>query len=323
MKWTKSPTWRPVAIFIGKLCIGITILYWLFASRRIDLSLFLEIQPDASSCALILVAMICVFVGLLLLALRLKVILAVGGICVPYKLALRLTLLGSLIGSLLPGLIGGDAFRAGYLCVNVPDRKADAVMSVIVDRIIGLFGLFVLGTGAVIGTALNPSIPFHASAFLILPLICAGFALAIWVTSRKTFLESRLVARALFRCPEGLRNLVVNFRHYFASMRTVMWTTFLSVINHALVVTTFVVSAVLVRDSLPVIAHFIISPLAMTMNGIGLTPGGIGLTESVFSLLFFEAGSPYGGTIGLMGRGLQYGAFLVTGLSALFLPKAG
>jgi hypothetical protein len=44
----------------------------------------------------------------------------------------------------IPGAVGGDVIKAAYLCRMQPDRKPQAVASMVLDRILGLLGLFLL-----------------------------------------------------------------------------------------------------------------------------------------------------------------------------------
>jgi uncharacterized membrane protein YbhN (UPF0104 family) len=68
-------------------------------------------------------------------------------------------------------------------------------------------------------------------------------------------------------------------------------------------------------------AQFTLDPLAMGMNIIPLTPGGIGVTESAFAFLFQSVGSPNGAMIGLLGRLIQFSVFMFTGSIALIFLK--
>ncbi|MBL4701640.1 MAG: flippase-like domain-containing protein, partial [Phycisphaeraceae bacterium] len=62
--------------------------------------------------------------------------------CSLYK-AFRLAMVGCFFNYCMPGTTGGDILRA-YYAAKGSDRKADAVISVVVDRIPGLMGLFIV-----------------------------------------------------------------------------------------------------------------------------------------------------------------------------------
>ncbi len=65
--------------------------------------------------------------------------------------AYRLGLVGSFWNTFAPGSVGGDLVKAYYIARGQPGRRAAAVATVIVDRLVGLFGL--LWYSAVFGGA--------------------------------------------------------------------------------------------------------------------------------------------------------------------------
>ena len=83
----------------------------------------------------------------------------------------------------------------------------------------------------------------------------------------------------------------------------------------------FVIMGILIQDTLPVLAHFIINPIALLLNGIPLTPGGLGITESAFAYLYQAADSQNGAVISLLGRLNQYLVYAIIGIPALFLVR--
>ena len=57
--------------------------------------------------------------------------------------AFRLTMVGTFFNFCMPGTTGGDLVKAWYASKN-SDRRADSVMTVVVDRVTGLLGLFIM-----------------------------------------------------------------------------------------------------------------------------------------------------------------------------------
>ncbi|QQE11490.1 flippase-like domain-containing protein [Planctomycetota bacterium] len=66
------------------------------------------------------------------------------GLEVPKLKAVRLTLVGLFFNFCMPGMTGGDVVKA-YYAAKGSGRRGVAVMSVVFDRIAGLFGLIILG----------------------------------------------------------------------------------------------------------------------------------------------------------------------------------
>lgn len=65
------------------------------------------------------------------------------GIEVPLSRAFRLVMVGCFFNYCMPGTTGGDVVKAWY-AARRSDRRTDAVMSVVFDRITGLLGLILL-----------------------------------------------------------------------------------------------------------------------------------------------------------------------------------
>ncbi len=66
--------------------------------------------------------------------------------------ALRLGFLGYLFNFISPGAVGGDLFKVVFLARERQGRRTEVAMSVLVDRLMGLYGVFVVGTVAILLT---------------------------------------------------------------------------------------------------------------------------------------------------------------------------
>ena len=66
-----------------------------------------------------------------------QVLLRAQGVLVPFAVVLRFIFVGFFFNNFFPANVGGDVMR-GYSLARYTDRAADAAVSVIVDRVIGL-----------------------------------------------------------------------------------------------------------------------------------------------------------------------------------------
>jgi uncharacterized membrane protein YbhN (UPF0104 family) len=78
-------------------------------------------------------------------AVRLRWLFKLHGLPVSFARAMTLTWLALAFNQLLPGGAGGDVVRAYYAAQDHPEAKADAVVAVLFDKVIGLAGLLLLG----------------------------------------------------------------------------------------------------------------------------------------------------------------------------------
>jgi uncharacterized membrane protein YbhN (UPF0104 family) len=308
---------RVFGLFL-KIAIAVALIYWLVKSHRLDGQAFLRIEITPWVVGLIVLAVAGVFLGQLLLALRLRLLLKTAQVDVTYARVLGVTLIGSFFSAVLPGLVGGDVVRAVYLCSDAVGKKANAVGTVIADRVLGFYSLFLLGTIAWAASwsagAAAPQNPVLWTAPALALCTTVGLALI----GLPGYQKWAILRAAWSRVPASLQNLLGTLHECLTRPGLLTVAILLSLLNHALVITTYLVAAVLLGDVLPWYAHFVLSPLATVLNMVAITPGGIGLTEGAFSLLYASAGSSQGASVGLLGRILQYLSFTASGMLALF-----
>ena len=294
------------------------LLTWLVHSGRLDLDVFLEVRSGAQTWAHLALGAVAVAVGLTMLSLRLYWLLDTVGHKVRFRTTMRITLLGSFSGTLLPGLVGGDVVKAAALCKGLPDRKRVAVGAVMADRIVGVYSLFTLAALGILTGWATGRLPHLPPALLALPiLVVVGGPVAL-LLSRVA--RHRLSAFVPARLTEQVEPLLASLRVLFESPRVLAGVTLLGIVNHALVVITFVVAGNLLAAPLRLLDHWILDPLALTFNAVPFSPGGLGLAEGAFSFLYEFVGVSQGAAVGVLGRAIQYVVFVATGLIALIMP---
>ena len=79
----------------------------------------------------------------LIAALRWWMLLRARGLEVTYGNAFRLSMVGCFFNYCMPGSTGGDLVKAFYAAKGT-SRRPDAVMTVIIDRVVGLLGLIII-----------------------------------------------------------------------------------------------------------------------------------------------------------------------------------
>ena len=89
--------------------------------------------------------------------------------------AVRLGFIGNVFNLVIPGAVGGDVIKAAFLCRMQPDKKPQAVASMVLDRILGLLGLFLLAgvAGAITWRSADPQVRLLIG--LVWGALAAGF----------------------------------------------------------------------------------------------------------------------------------------------------
>ena len=312
---------KRLLVFFLKFGLAAGVLFWLVWTRRLNLASFRVFLSGARPAVLAPTGALAVLLGQLLLAVRLRMLLKTQGLTVSYRRSAGLTLIGSLLGVALPGLIGGDAVKSLYLFADAPYSRSRALAAVMIDRVIGLYSLLLLGSLTAGGVWIAGYLPLDSPALWAAPLVTATATLVIVAGWFATVRRKQPPAEGAPPKSGKLLNLLEALGHSLKRPRILAAAVGLSLLNHLLVILTFLAAALLIGVDLPIGSHFLLAPPAMVLNAVPLTPGGLGITEGGFSLLYETVGSSNGAEIGLLGRAIQYAAFAAGGSIAVLAVR--
>ncbi len=309
---------RKLVVLLLKTGIASALLYWLVSSGRLEFEHFRSISWSPRTLGLIMLGVGAVWVGLLLLALRLCLMVRSGGIELSFRRACSLTFIGAFSGSILPGVVGGDVLKVVYLCRGeAATQRTFATTAIVCDRTVGLFSLFLLGSIVLIPAWATDSLPFRSPVLLVAPIVVLSIAGVVAIYARRRFPGTFSLGNRGRNLSFGIQQAFSIANHFIQRPSLLAGCIGLSLVNHILVCCTFLIGAELLGGvDISPLQQFILNPLAMVMNMIPITPGGVGVTESAFSYLYFAAGCSIGATIGLLGRTMQYIAFAAVGFPA-------
>ncbi len=226
--------------------------------------------------------------------------------------AFRLGLVGTFYNVFLPGSVGGDLVKAFYIARDQPGRRAAAVATVVIDRLIGLFGL--LWFSAVIGGAfwLAGDVRIAGNDYLqkIIRVcgVLVGLTVLGWVVLG--FLPPHRADRfagRLAKIPKLGKTLAeVWYAVWTYRQRpgTVYLSVALTAVCHVAMVLMYHlgVRVFLAPGAEPgtLAEHFVIAPVGFIAQAFFPAPGGVGGGEAIFGYLYELLGRP--DQIGLMGR---------------------
>ncbi|MEM7167941.1 MAG: lysylphosphatidylglycerol synthase transmembrane domain-containing protein [Planctomycetota bacterium] len=274
----------------AKVLIGVAILWFLVSSDRLQFNALLQVGERWGA---IVAAQVC-FLGQLLLSFaRWQVLLRAFGIAARFADVVRLGWIGLLFNQVVPGATGGDVVKGIYIARETPRRRAEAVLTIIIDRAVGLTGLMLIGTVIV---ALHFD-AIYASELLrgfiwLLPalLICVfGGTLLLtwppfWRFAPVRGLVARLPGKALLkRVADALYELR-------GRPKLVLGILGMSVVGHFLGIAMHYYLACALVGEVPDLGLFLfIDPMGQLVNAVPLTPGGVGLGETAYDELFTAA----------------------------------
>lgn len=284
-------------------------LLWLVFRDPAKQSVFKNaVQQSSGSWLLVGIAAYGIFE--LLAGVRWQILLRVQGIHISWLRLYGLLMVGLFFSLFIPGGTGGDVVKAYYLLKEAPqDKKAAGILSILMDRLIGLLAVAVLTVCITIYrwdwlTSEPAAHGFVLTGLIVLGISLLGIAAAAIIAA--FHIAAKLPPNFPFR--EGLVRLSVAFNLYGRAWMATGAALLISIVAHMAHYTTFwatskgiahweakTPSALELYSALPIIE---------TVAALPITPGGLGTREKLFDdMLTTLAGLDHGvaATISMLG----------------------
>jgi uncharacterized membrane protein YbhN (UPF0104 family) len=226
--------------------------------------------------------------------------------------AMRIGLVGFFFNTFLPGSVGGDIIKAAALA-REQSRRTVAVATVIMDRVIALWGLiwFVALLGGVFWGCgwLDGSAEGPAKQIVLFAAGIVGVSVVVWLLlGLLPQHRADIFAGRLSRIPKVGGSAAEFWRAvwmYRCRQASVGLALVLSWISHVGFVVAFYCCTRTLWDQLPrnpiptLAQHFLIVPIGLVIGAIPLFPGGAGIGEAGFGGLYLLFGcKPANGVLG-------------------------
>lgn len=241
-------------------------------------------------------ALLCFFCALLCGITRWWRLLNLAGCDVRWLDTFRLTYLGLFFNLVVPGLTGGDVIKAVLVVRENPTKRADALVSVLVDRVLGLGTLAALAA-VVIFVIGGPFEPLKVPVAVVFGTMLVGGLTYVNPKLRRLVGFDRLVAK--LPLGEKLKQLDDAIVFYTRHPLELTLALVLSLGNHFGAITG--VMALSIAFGMPLAAigfwdYVAIVPVANMVSSLPIAPGGWGVGEAAFGYLY-----------GLMGQSIAIG----------------
>ena len=259
----------------------------------------------------------CYFVTVLVAGARWWWLLRVNGLNVTLLESLRFTWIGVFFNTVVPGATGGDLIKAIYIMKHCPGQRVPALVSVIVDRVLGLASLAILGALVVL-FALDR---FGDLAIAIWSVI-GGLALLFSIAFSRRLRSLVRLKWMLERLPKKLGNVLRMLDEavfvYRGHKNVVLASLLAGVANHVV----SVMSVVFIGDALgvgmPWTEYFVLIPVINIISAVPLMPNGWGLGEVLYQKLFATYGASYIAGAGSLEAGAKAMGTRAVALSVLY-----
>jgi uncharacterized protein (TIRG00374 family) len=224
--------------------------------------------------------------GQCLSAQRWRCILAARDLHISLITALRLNLIGTFSGNFLPGQAAGDLIKAAFLFNQFPDRKSFLLVSVVYDRLQGVFAILSI-----------------SCCVSLLSLVCRGSASAlkfsvIGFTLILVFILffsqlnriSKLFARLGGHFGRQIAGFSDTLLGLFKLRALLLRSFFLSVIFQLSWAFSLWLMLLSIMPNAPIVPVLIAAPISVLIAVLPVSIGGLGIREGAFSLLMQQFG---------------------------------
>lgn len=284
-----------------KLAFAFGLVYWMIAAGKLDLKELKVIihQPFVLS-YIILLWTICF---LLLGCARWYVLLRGVGLKVEFFRALQMHAIGFFFNSAMPGAVGGDIIKAVYVMRdNNTQSKTSALLTVLLDRIMGILGIFMIGGIAMAFDLMKlwnnpltkPAVIFvYALLFSLLAFFATVFIPFkegrdpfLWILNRK------VPGFSIFK------KIYLALRCYHHRPRALFTALLISIAIQIPAMCLFYLLTVTMTGQHPDIGSLAtILPIGILTTALPIAPGGIGVGHVAFDKLYELIGLTGGANI--------------------------
>ena len=220
---------------------------------------------------------------------RWRLVLRVQGLELSVGRALEISFIAHFFNSFLLGSTGGDLMKAYYAARETHHKKTEAVVTVFVDRLIGLWAMLLFATILILPNW--PLLMSHSRlrplAGLIVAMMIACTAVvvvAFWGGVSRAWSGARIWLRRLPRGEWLERSLDACRRfgqqHFFVSRALAI-----SMVLNTVCVLQFLALSWGLKLRIPLLALFVIVPMIICISALPVTPSGLGVRENLFVLM--------------------------------------
>jgi len=295
-----------VALFFLKYVLGISLIAWMVLSGKLDLSIMGALPANLLAATLALMVL-----QTALAAFRVRYILDHQEVHAGLAQCLLFNCTGILYSAFLPGGISGDAVRAYLFMRAFPNHRLGILGAMLLDRLLGLLSMVALGLCAALYMAIKlPVIRPYLAAFAVIFLVLVGGLAAL------QFIGAR---HRNHEAPPGrfaalwakLKRIIAELRIHHYELPVLLSVVGQSVLIHLTAVAVIYFCSLHSRAGLDFLEVFVATPIGLLVNAIPLSPGGLGIGENAFELLYRAIGGANGATSFLLARLFLYSPALV------------
>ncbi len=234
-------------------------------------------------------SLLCVLLTILLNVARWRLVLQVQGLSLSWGRATGITFVAQFFNAFLLGSTGGDVIKAFYAARETHHKKTEAVVTVFVDRLLGLWAMLLFAAVMMVPNAglLRRHRQLALPALLILLMLVGAsvvLSVAFWSGLSKRFPRARHWLRKI---PKGelLERSLDSCRHFGKSKGFLARAIAISLLVNAICVLQMILLSNGMNATVSSGAWLVIVPMIFCISALPITPSGLGVRENLFVLM--------------------------------------
>ena len=242
------------------------------------------VQPGALLLSLVFMGMTIVL-GLV----RWRLVLGAQGLNLSLLRTAEISFVAHFFNSFLLGSTGGDLLKAYYAARETHHKKAEAVMTVLIDRLVGLFAMLLFAC-----LMMPPNLDLLRKhrrlaalcwlAVLMMSACGSVLSLSFWGGLSRTWSSARVWLRRLPKA-ELLERALDAARQFGREPMLLGKLLGISMVLNVCCVLQIMVLGWGLGLQIPPLALFVIVPVIVCVSALPITPSGLGLRENLYVLM--------------------------------------
>lgn len=277
---------KKILLPIIQVLITVGLLWWIFRDPDQNAKMLAAIEKAGRDGGLwwFLPGIAALGAACLLQTWRWVILLRVQEIVLPFSRALRIMLCGLFFNLFLLGSTGGDVIKIFFIMREAPDKKAGALLSVFIDRVVGVIALAAVSTVVILmrWNELMASAPAGVLTVAVILGGSLGFIAVAWLVDRLN-LTSRLPHWLPMHAK--IAEAAAAFSEYARARGAVGAALLISLPAHLLIFSTFYFAAQAFSSGLGLLAIFSVMPVVSAVTALPISLGGAGVREGLFITL--------------------------------------
>lgn len=317
---------RRVAIAAVKLALAAGIFAFLFYRLRSEGSdVFSRLVNEPKHWQYLALAQCMVIAGTTLNFFRWYLLVRALGLDFHLRDAFRLGALGHLLNQVSFGSVGGDLFKAVFIAREQPTKRTEAVASVVIDRVVGLYAMLIVACAGylIAGESSASNAAIQSLLALVATLLAIGTAgIGLLMTPAVTGPKVCEWAAGLPVVGHTLARLIEAAAAYRHRREYLFFAIACACCTHTLLVLAiWSIGQGLPMAAPSLAATFLVGPMSLAAGALPLTPSGLGTFEAAMDALYHAVGAQEGDGL-MVALAYRVMTYVVAGLGAIYYLNA-